>query len=253
MTSTQQTLTPAQRDEFRESGLLVLKGVFAAEEVAGWIGESDRLWKAALRDGDPRVQWRGVVGGGEIADRLDPVWDISPLYHALIHQGTLLEIASSLLGERALPFKAKLIAKRPGTVGYQMHQDHPYWEFLGAPADAYLNVLVAFDRFDATSGATEGFPGQHHSRVPPPSDEPLDADEARMDTSRGVLIELDPGDIALFHSLLPHRSAPNRSTRERRGLFVTYHAARYAGLTKRYHEDRVTTHEFHRPPTSRVS
>ncbi len=241
--------TPSQRDEYRRSGCLVSKGEFAAAEASTWIQESDRLWAEVRVDSDPRVQWRGIAAGGEIADRLDPVLDISPLYHALTHGGPLVEMASSLLGDPAIPFKAKLIVKRPGTVGYKMHQDHAYWEFLGAPADAYVTVLVAFDRFDAPSGATEVFPGQHHSRVPAPSDEPQDADESRMDTSSGVLIELEPGDVAWFHSLLPHRSAPNRSPQDRRGLFVTYVSSRYRGLTERYHRERIATHEFHRPPT----
>jgi ectoine hydroxylase-related dioxygenase (phytanoyl-CoA dioxygenase family) len=198
---------------------------------------------------NPRVQWRGALAGGEIADRIDPVLDVSPLFHALAHDGPLVEMASSALDDAAVVFKAKLIVKRPGTLGYTMHQDHPYWESLGAPADAYVTVVVAFDRFEAANGAVEVFPGQHHSRVPAPPHEPLDADESRMDTSGGVLIEQAPGDVAFFHSLIPHRSAPNRSPRARRGLFVTYLASRHGGLSERYHRGRIATDDLPLPPT----
>lgn len=215
--------TASQRDEFWRDGYLVLKGVFGAAEVSAWNAEGDRLWAEVRADREnPRVQWRGVTAGGEIADRIDPVLDISPVFAALAHDPALIDLASSLLGRDVAIFKAKLITKRPGTAGYGMHQDHPYWEHAGAAAGDFLTVLVAFDRFDAENGTPEVFPGLHHARVPAPPGEPLDADESRMDTSGGVLIELEPGDLALFHSLMPHRSAPNRSARDRRGLFVTY-------------------------------
>lgn len=240
MTHGHRALTPSQRDEYRRNGYLVLKRVFEVADVSTWITESDRLWAEARVDRkDPRVQWRGLIAGGEIADRIEPVLDISPLLHSLAHDSPLVDLASSVLKGTAAVFKAKLIAKRPGTVGYGMHQDHPYWEFLGAPADDYVTVLMAFDRFDAASGATEVFPGLHHSRVPASSDQPLDADESRMDTSGGVLIELEPGDVAFFHSMIPHRSAPNRSTRDRRGLFLTYLASRHRGLIERYRQERI--------------
>ena len=237
MTHPCRMVTPSQQDGYRRNGYLVVERVFGAAEIDSWNTECDRLW-ASVHD-DRRVQRRGVLAGGEIADRIDPVLDISPRLHALAHGSPLVDLASSVLGDAVTVFKAKLIAKRPGTLGYAMHQDHPYWEFLGAPADAYLTVLVALDAFDAANGATEVFPGLHYARVPAPADQPLDADESRMDASAGVLIELQPGDIALFHSMVPHRSAPNRSTQSRRGLFVTYLASRHRGLAERYHRERI--------------
>jgi ectoine hydroxylase-related dioxygenase (phytanoyl-CoA dioxygenase family) len=225
---------------YRRDGYLVLPRRFPAAQVSDWLRECDRLWATVRVERDnARVQWRALIDGGDIADRIDPVLDISPLFQALAYDPSLVSAAADALDGTADVFKAKLIAKRPGTVGYKMHQDHPYWEFLGAPPDDYVNVLVAFDTFDRASGATEVFPGLHRSRVPAPPDQPLDADESRMDTSAGVLIELEPGDVALFHSMIPHRSAPNHGARQRRGLFLTYIASRHRGLMERYHRDRI--------------
>jgi ectoine hydroxylase-related dioxygenase (phytanoyl-CoA dioxygenase family) len=233
-------LSPQQIDSYRRDGYLIVKGVFDAGKVSQLQNECERLWATvpATRD-NPRVQWRGLIDGGEIADRIDPVLDVSPLFAALARDKGLVAMASGVLDGSAMVFKCKLITKRPGTLGYKMHQDYPYWEFLGAPADDYVNVLVAFDPFDAKSGATEVFPGLHHERVPPPPDAPHDADEARVDTSRGVLIVLEPGDVALFHSMAPHRSGPNRGERARRGLFLTYVSSRHEGLEERYERGRI--------------
>jgi ectoine hydroxylase-related dioxygenase (phytanoyl-CoA dioxygenase family) len=240
MTRPLHRLSPRQADAYRRDGYLIVKGVFDAATIATMTAECDRLWAtvSATRD-NPRVQWRGRLEGGEVADRLDPVLDVSPPFDALAHDARLVEVAGDVLDGTAKVFKCKLITKRPGTLGYKMHQDYPYWEFLGVPADDFVNVLVAFDRFDPASGATEVFTGLHHGRIPPPPDAPHDTDESLVDASRGVLIELEPGDVALFHSMAPHRSAANLGAHDRRGLFLTYVPAKHEEIESRYERGRI--------------
>jgi ectoine hydroxylase-related dioxygenase (phytanoyl-CoA dioxygenase family) len=225
---------------YRRDGYLMRTGVFTSREAERWTAESDRLWEAVSDNlEDARVQWRARVGGGRIADRLDPVLDISPEYTRLAEDPRLFAAAASLLDGTAAVFKAKLITKRPGTEGYGLHQDFPYWEMLGLPADDYVNVLVAFDRFDCESGATEVFPGLHREKARAPTGAPLDADDSVVSGRPRVVFELEPGDVVFFHSLLPHRSAPNRGEHPRRGLFLTYVPARHAGLDQRYERVRL--------------
>jgi 2-aminoethylphosphonate dioxygenase len=233
-------LSPEEIRRYRRDGYLVRAGVFRADEAERWTAECDRLWESVSANlEDRRVQWRDRVGGGRIADRIDPVLDVSPEYTRLAEDPRLLGAAALLLDGTAAVFKSKLITKRPGTAGYGLHQDYPYWELLGLPADDYVNALVAFDRFDAESGATEGFPGLHLAKAPAAAGSPLDADESAFAGRRGVLFELEPGGVVFFHSLLPHRSAPNRGARPRRGLFLTYVPARHAGLNERYERVRL--------------
>jgi ectoine hydroxylase-related dioxygenase (phytanoyl-CoA dioxygenase family) len=233
-------LTAAELGAYRRDGFVIARGVLAPDELAPLDRECTRLWTVVSLDrNNPRVQWRGHLDGSPVADRIDPVLDISPAFDRMARDPGLLAAAGSVLGEAADVFKAKLIMKRPGTLGYLMHQDYPYWEFLGVPADDYVILFVAIDRFDAPGGATEMFPGYHHGRVPAPPADPLDADETRMDLSRGVMMELAPGDVAFMHSLTPHRSAPNRGAQSRRALIITYVAARHAGLGARYEGKRA--------------
>jgi ectoine hydroxylase-related dioxygenase (phytanoyl-CoA dioxygenase family) len=234
------TLNDAQVRDYHRDGFVVAKKVFTETEVRSWIEECDRLSMIFHDDpDDPRVQRRGHVNQGMIPDRIDPVLDISPVVDGLSRDTRLIVAAGSVLGTEATVFKGKFIMKRPGTLGYGMHQDYPYWEFLGVPASDFVNVFVAIDPFDVASGATECFPGLHHARIPPPSHEPLDADEACIDTSRGVIIELLPGDIALQHGMTPHRSAPNFGLHSRRAFILTYVSARHVGLRARYERERV--------------
>jgi ectoine hydroxylase-related dioxygenase (phytanoyl-CoA dioxygenase family) len=62
----------------------------------------------------------------------------------------------------------------------------------------------------------------HREILPPPPENPLDVAESAVATVPAELIPLSKGDLLLFHSLAPHRSAPNRSPNPRRAVFVTY-------------------------------
>jgi 2-aminoethylphosphonate dioxygenase len=240
MTGPPRDLSMAEVEAYRRDGFAIVKGMFDSDDVSAWIRECDRLWASISVDGsDPRVQRRGRDGGGEIADRLDPILDISPLFEALALDPRLVTAIGSLLDGTAILFKAKLIMKKPGTAGYGLHQDYPYWEFLGPGPDEYVNATIAFDLFDGANGSLEFFSGRQHERIPAPPGSPFDADETFLQGSPSAVLELSPGDVLLFHSMLPHRSGPNRGTRSRRGLFLTYFPSRYRGLGERYEQGRV--------------
>ena len=145
-------------------------------------------------------------------------------------------IALDLKREEGLRVALRLIADadvvvqnlRPGAV-----------DRLGLGPDEYVNATIAFDPFDASNGSLEIFSGLQRQRLPAPPGSPFDADEAALEGCRSDLLELAPGDVVLFHSMLPHRSGQNRGTRSRRGLFLTYVPSRYAGLNRRYEQGRV--------------
>lgn len=237
------TAGPELGVHYWRDGYVTLRGRFATDEVAAWQAECDRLW--AVVDGDPdaaRVQWRGHARQGQIRDRIDPVVDISPLFAALAADARLIEPVRQVLRAEPALMKAKLITKRPGTAGYTMHQDFPYWAPLGIPADDLLSVQVGIDPARAENGAVELFPRLHHRRLESRPEEPLDVDESRVDLHQGQLAELDPGDLLLFHSLAPHRSGPNRSDRSRRALFLTYTTMAHGDTYRRYHEHQRMGH-----------
>ena len=229
---------PADRARsYWRDGYATVRGRFTAAEVTAWRAECDRLWGVVTADPDaPRVQWRGHAQQGQIRDRIDPVVDISPVFAALAADHRLLDPVREVLQAEPALMKAKLIIKRPGTAGYGMHQDFPYWATLGIPADELLTLQVSIDESRADNGAVEVFPHLHHQRLPSLASEPLDVDESRMDVSAGELVELQAGDLLLFHSLTPHRSGPNRSDHSRRALFLTYTTGRHGDIYRRYHE-----------------
>jgi len=56
-----------------------------------------------------------------------------------------------------------------------------------------------------------------------------------VDPARSVKLLLEPGDVAVFHGLTPHRSGPNRSTTMRRAFYISYNARSEGGDQHEFH------------------
>ena len=165
-----------------------------------------------------------VETGEKLFEVFDPVNDISPVCERFTNDPRLLKrMVESIYGEPACLFKEKLIFKPPGALGYNLHQDIPR-TWAGFPR-TFLTVLIPIDRSTQENGCTEIFSGYHHEFMAPP-DRPdlymLPADS--VDPARRVRLVLEPGDVAIFHGLTPHRSDPNRSSEMRRVFYVSYNA-----------------------------
>ena len=62
-----------------------------------------------------------------------------------------------------------------------------------------------------------------------------------VDPSRGVMLQLEPGDVALFSGYTPHRSASNASTHWRRLLYLSYNRRSDGGERRATHYDEFRT------------
>ncbi len=232
----------AHGESYNRDGYVILRGLFDPEETR----EADSVAQALLRRTDListrnlRCRWQPIVETGECRfETFDPVIDLSPACRRLALHPRLLAALAALYGEEACLFKDKLIYKPPGMKGYGLHQDWIAWP--GFPT-SFLTVLVPFDAADMDNGCTEVFPGYHHQGSLSPKDgqyHELPADA--VDEARCVPLELQPGDVAVFGGFTPHRSAPNRSDRWRRQLYLSYNKRSDGGDQRDKHYE-----EFHR-------
>lgn len=220
---------------YRTRGFVAVPRVLDAGEVADLRRECDRLLADVATGAGERVLRRGTSGGGAVADRLDPVVDVSAPLRRLADDARLTAIARDAVGAEARLFKDKLIFKRPGTVGYGAHQEYGYWQGLGYPPDAYVNIVVCIDPQVPDSGPLQFYPGAHGGRLPGPPAEPRDVDEALLDAGAWETLAADAGDVVAFHALTPHRSGANGSAGPRAALFLTYIDARHDGAYAAYY------------------
>lgn len=231
-----ESLQASSLDAYHENGFLIVRGVFSADEIVMLAEEADRLTgRAELIDTQNiRCRWQDHAETGECRfDCFDPVIDIGPVCRYFAHDRRILDVLDAIYGETAYLFKDKLIFKPPGAKGYDLHQDYIGWKEF---PESFITVIVAIDATNAGNGATEVFPGYHKQGYLSPRDgeyHQLTADA--VDESKGVILDLAPGDIALFGGFTPHRSAPNLSSHGRRQLYLSYNAERDGGEQREAH------------------
>ena len=243
-------LAAAELAQYRDSGFIVLRGVFAATEMVGFAAEADRLLieHAKLVDrNNLRCRFMPHVDSGEpLFEVFDPVNDLSSAFARLAADRRLLAIVESIYGEPASLFKEKVIFKPPGALGYDLHQDIPR-SWPGFPR-SFLTVLVPIDEATETNGCTEVFAAYHRDFLGPADNQSYMLPADAVDPSRGVKLLLAPGDVAVFHGLTPHRSAPNRTNRSRRAFYASYNARSEAGDQRARHYA-----EFHEKMKTRLA
>lgn len=241
LTLAPRTLSAQQLEQYHAQGFLVLRALFSAAEIAALSTEAERLLERhdLIDSANIRCRWQNHVETGAcLFECFDPVVDIGPACARTARDPRILEPLASIYGERAALFKDKLIFKPPGARGYNLHQDYIGWP--GFPR-SFITVQVAIDAADADNGATEVFGGYHQAGYLSPLDgEYHDVPLDQVDAALGVQLALEPGDVAIFGCFTPHRSAPNRSDRWRRQLYLSYNAWSDGG-------DRRADHyrEFH--------
>jgi len=214
------------------------------EEIAALADEADRLLadcKHLIDRNNLRCRFMQHVDSGEpLFEVFDPVSDISPLCARLTEDRRVRVLVDAIYGEPACLFKDKLIFKMPGAPGYPLHQDIPR-SWSGFPR-SFLTVLIPIDAPTEANGCTEVFSGYHHGFLFPENEDLYMLPDDCVAASRSVKLLLEPGDVAVFHGLTPHRSAPNRSTAMRRAFYVSYNALSDGGDQRSRHY--VQFHDF---------
>jgi hypothetical protein len=240
MATAQAANSPLSADElshYRRLGFVVRRRVFSREEMVELAAESERLLNEHAALIDPknlRCRFMAHVDSGEpLFEVFDPVNDLSPLCARICADERIIAMVDAIYGEPCALFKEKLIYKLPGAAGYELHQDIPR-TWAGFPR-SFLTVLLPIDRPSEDNGCTEIFTGYHHDLIATENGESYPLPAHCVSASRRVKLLLDPGDVAIFHGLTPHRSGPNRSPGMRRTFYLSYNARSEGGDQRALH------------------
>ena len=221
---------PSIVDHFRKHGWVLTDDLDAQEvvELQSWVDE------VASTFGDPGqiLHHREMTDFGPKLARSE---NFVPVHAGLRDLLTrrLASTASRLLGETAVLYKEKINYKLVGGAGFSPHQDAPAYPFI----DSHVSCMVAVDDATPENGCLEVVSGRHQGL--------LDTDERGCITA-SVVEEMDwqfapirAGQTLWFHSLTPHRSGANRSTRDRRALYPTYNALSEGDLRESYYAEKL--------------
>ena len=242
-------LTPEQRDQYQRDGYLVLAGFKSAAEIAGLrqraaaiVADFDASASRSIfttrdqasatddyflrSDNTIRCFFEEEAFGPDGRLRQDKSLSINKIGHALhdldpvfeaFSRDPRLAIAAREIGLReALIWQSMYIFKQPGIGGeVKWHQDATFFETTPVSVTTFWFALE-----DATidNGCLWVEPGGH--RGPMRERFVRNGDDIRMETldttpwpsdSAAVPLEAKAGSLVIFHGLLPHYSAPNRS------------------------------------------
>lgn len=223
-------------EDYRATGLAVVRGVFDVTEIAAVSEEANRVLelRQLIDINNLRCRWQNHYQTDECRfDCFDPIIDLSPTIEAMARDQRVLEIVSTLYGEEACLFKDKLIYKPPGAKGYGLHQDYIGWESFPR---SFVTVLIPIDPATDENGATEVFPGLHKQGYLSAMDGDYhELPLTMVEGTPGVRLCLQPGDLAVFDGMIPHRSAANQSDSWRRQLYLSYNARSDGGEQRDAH------------------
>jgi phytanoyl-CoA hydroxylase len=233
-------LSEAERRQYHDQGFILARGVLSPDLVEAY---RKRAREFALGDLPPNSQ-RMVVKEVRVAKGLvrpdDPekgIWKYlnpdryDPLFSAYPAQPALLDLVDGLIGPDIKAFLMMFIYKPPSLdFVHPYHQDAYYFPF--EPHDGCLGTWAALDRTDAENGTIAVIRGSHRWDILPHAAPQGDTVNHGVFGVAGydghpdeVVLELEPGDVLLFHSRLLHKTGANRSDRPRRVITVHYASA----------------------------
>lgn len=149
-------LTPEQVAQFHRDGMVVVRGLFDAEETA--------LLRKSM-EVDPAIR-------DHIIDRLDAqgaatkiaLWNRAgdSVYGLAARCERVVDTAEQLLGGPVYHYQSKLTAKEPKVGGaWEWHQDYGYWYHNGCLRPDMLSFQLALDKSFKENGCLELVKGSH--------------------------------------------------------------------------------------------
>ncbi len=136
-----------------------------------------------------------------------------------VNGAPMLELIGELLAEEAILFKEKINFKLPGGAGFAPHQDAPAFTSFGQ--STHVTAMLSVDATTPENGCLEIATRPGAAATLPTAEDLTIATEV-VDRLDWVAVPTAPGDLLLFDSYLPHRSAENRSYSARRAVYLTY-------------------------------
>lgn len=179
-----------------------------------------------MHEGDPRTQLCRVEN---FCSRL-PTWDA-------LTQGVFKDLVSQIFRQSGVLFKDKLNFKGPGGGGFRFHQDANAYA-SNKLARRHVTVLLAIDAAGPDTGPIQFATGYHNKGVLTNNNGVISPEIEQIIEFESM--EMQPGDIVLFNTMLPHRSASNLSpTDSRRAAFLTFNAASEGDFHEAYYEHKA--------------
>lgn len=224
------------KKSIEKTGFLKIEGLFDRElldsfysevnEMEHWLDAKGKYWRY-YEEGDAKK-----------LNRMENFLDYTEFAKQVILHPKLLSILSEIMIDEPVLFKEKINFKTSGGAGFEYHQDQAAGWSKYAPI--FWSVAIAIDPCDTANGCLEIANHISKSRKNLGDWEPLG--EAILQELNFEPVPLDPGDIVIFDSYVPHGSKRNSSKRPRKIMYLTYNQKKFGDLRSLYYEDKMKTY-----------
>lgn len=224
-------------ESFWRDGMVVLQQVADASTIAELLAVA----REQLAAKQPPIEYEADVGypgaprsrdehGGKTVRRLRGAYHRDPALKAWAQHAQLNHLCQIILqGDELWLTQAHhncLMTKHPDYSSQtHWHQDIRYWHFT---TPDLLNVWLALVNETENNGALQFIPGSHRIDIHP---EQFDADRFLLAEhpananllARAITVELNAGDVVLFHAKTLHAAGANHTRETKYSLVFTYH------------------------------
>lgn len=229
-------LSAAQVAAFEHDGYLLLPRMVPAADCAHMAAVTREHLAQAIAplEFEAEVGYAGAPAsldsvGGRTVRRLRDAYQRHEVYRAWAGDPQLVALLAQLLGEPVcltLAHHNCVMTKHPdfGTAtGW--HRDIRYWSFA---RNELISVWLALDEETENNGGLRVIPGSHRLALAPAQMDALDflrpdVAENQALFAQGKSIDLQQGDVLLFHSGLFHAAGRNKSAAVKQSLVFAYH------------------------------
>ncbi|MCP5365166.1 MAG: phytanoyl-CoA dioxygenase family protein [Hyphomicrobiales bacterium] len=221
--------------QFDRDGYAVVRGVFSSPEVEELRAAFDRVYAEALkhprsyRHGNTLFRVAEDQRVGRIVRYVQWPSYFEPVLDRFRRDPRMYRIVSAFVGQNVKQIINQMHWKPPGAAAeFGYHQDIRFRRPRTAyrdPATSYVQTGIAVDAHREENGAMTVLPGSHRlneldfsgqQRVMDRAPLLQDLNIAGLGHSAQAVLELDPGDVAIWHLFLVHGSGANRSSTDRR-------------------------------------
>ena len=255
-------LTQEQKDNFWQTGFLVMEDAVTMEELeclrnefSCWVEESREYGAdyGETLDGRPRFDLQpGHSSDKPGLRRIQSPEEVSSLFANTMRNAATVDFCAELIGPSIRFHHGKVNSKLPGT-GTQVkwHQDFPFEPMTN---DDMITALLFVDDVTLENGPLEVLPGTHKGPIHSHWHKGLftgSVDHAIIDAQRDKIVKCTgkAGSVCLMHAKLLHGSAPNLSDSPRTLYITTYYAEDAIELSPN-HLPSTLTHELVRGEVS---
>ena len=234
------SLSEEQAKEFKNKGLIILKGFFnraAMNKVSAWLDELQHIQPRPNEEA--KYYERSILTGQHILVRIEHILgEYNPDITKLLLSPEAIASLTRLFGEPPVLFKDKVNYKLPGCRPDKLHQDQAAgWN---AYSDFFISMAIAVDENRKENAALSFMTSGNYQRTLMAGEWQTlsDNDPPYSPEDDYMVLEADPGDVIFFDSYVPHGSPANMSSRGRRNIFLTFNKQSDGDMRAKYYKDK---------------